>query len=309
MRAGPSRARRSDGELGHRVDVHVRHPLRRAEDAFVGELNADQRLLRTLHRQLRQALDRGRRARRAALERDLQREHRLRRDRQPERRLQPRPCGGCRRSSARATRPSSTSAPRSTTSTRWSKRRSRRPRTSPRSCAELRPVLSKAGAALHGTCASPSRRPGHGQRRRRAARRPARRSSSAPRRRSRTPKRRSPTSSRTSTSPAPTRRTSSTASPSSARSPATTTATATTRAIAFADLNLFNYDAGGELEPITAEPAVRTPSASAEPVKRRCPGGATQPAPDGSNPFVEPPFAGSGVTPSECDPADVPPGP
>ena len=44
-------------------------------------------------------------------------------------------------------------------------------------------------------------------------------------------------------------------------------------------------------------------------IHRRCPGGATQPAPDGSNPFVEPPFAGSGVSPSECNPADAPPGP
>ena len=70
---------------------------------------------------------------------------------------------------------------------------------------------------------------GQGQRRRRAARAPCPPSSSGPPRPSRTPKRRSPTSSRTSTSPAPTRPTSSTASPSSARSPATTTPTATTR--------------------------------------------------------------------------------
>jgi phospholipid/cholesterol/gamma-HCH transport system substrate-binding protein len=42
--------------------------------------------------------------------------------------------------------------------------------------------------------------------------------------------------------------------------------------------------------------------------KRRCPGGATQPASDGSSPFVDPPFGGS-VSSSECNPADVPPGP
>ena len=44
-------------------------------------------------------------------------------------------------------------------------------------------------------------------------------------------------------------------------------------------------------------------------INRRCPGGATQSAPDDSNPFVEPPFAGSGVTTSQCNPADAPPGP
>ena len=37
----------------------------------------------------------------------------------------------------------------------------------------------------------------------------------------------------------------------------------------------------------------------------RCPGGATQPAPDGSNPWV----SDASVDSSECDPADVPPGP
>ena len=44
-------------------------------------------------------------------------------------------------------------------------------------------------------------------------------------------------------------------------------------------------------------------------VKTRCPGGATQPAADGSSPFVEPPLSGSGVTTSDCNPADAPPGP
>lgn len=75
-------------------------------------------------------------------------------------------------------------------------------------------------------------------------------------------------------------------------------------------LNLFDYDSGsGELEPIPPGEQYGAYGASA-PVTRRCPGGATQPAPDGSNPFTEPPFAGSGVSPStECDPADAPPGP
>jgi phospholipid/cholesterol/gamma-HCH transport system substrate-binding protein len=73
---------------------------------------------------------------------------------------------------------------------------------------------------------------------------------------------------------------------------------------ATAGQNLFRYNAGTtELEPISKgeqfEPfgSVRTP--------RRCPGGATQPAPDGSNPWV----GGGSVDSSECDPGDVPPGP
>ena len=77
--------------------------------------------------------------------------------------------------------------------------------------------------------------------------------------------------------------------------------------VSFADLNIFNYSAG-ELEPIAPSRQYET-LGSAETVKRRCPGAATQPAGDGSNPFVEPPFSGSGVTSAECNPADLPPGP
>ena len=72
--------------------------------------------------------------------------------------------------------------------------------------------------------------------------------------------------------------------------------------------NLFNYNSSsGELEPIT-------PSQQYEPfestaVKRRCPGGGTQTAADGSNPFVNPPAGGSSVHSSECNPSDLPPGP
>lgn len=73
-------------------------------------------------------------------------------------------------------------------------------------------------------------------------------------------------------------------------------------------LNLFRYDSSGELEPITPSEQYDA-LAGRSGVKRRCPGSGTQPAPDGSNPFTEPPFAGSGVTPSQCDPAAVPPGP
>lgn len=79
--------------------------------------------------------------------------------------------------------------------------------------------------------------------------------------------------------------------------------------VSFSDLNLFSYDSGtGMLEPITPSEqfdALAPPS----PIRRPCPGAATQPAPDGSNPFVEPPFAGAGITTSECNPSEVPPGP
>lgn len=75
-------------------------------------------------------------------------------------------------------------------------------------------------------------------------------------------------------------------------------------------LNLFQRNSGsGELEPIAPSEQYDAFGGSAN-ARRPCPGGATQPAPDGSNPFTEPPFAGSGVSPSSaCDPADAPPGP
>ncbi len=77
--------------------------------------------------------------------------------------------------------------------------------------------------------------------------------------------------------------------------------------LAFSNLNLFN-DAGGKLEPIEQKNQYEVFGGSAG-VTRRCPGGATQSASDGSNPFVEPPFNGSGVTTSMCNPGDAPPGP
>jgi hypothetical protein len=68
--------------------------------------------------------------------------------------------------------------------------------------------------------------------------------------------------------------------------------------------NLFRYNAvTSELEPI-GKGQQYEPFGSTE-VKRRCPGGATQPAADGSNPWV----GGGSVDASECDPGDVPPGP
>jgi phospholipid/cholesterol/gamma-HCH transport system substrate-binding protein len=71
--------------------------------------------------------------------------------------------------------------------------------------------------------------------------------------------------------------------------------------------NLFKYEAG-TLKPISKgeQYDVFAPSNGA---RRRCPGGATQPAADGSNPFVDPPHDGSSVNPSECNPSDAPPGP
>jgi phospholipid/cholesterol/gamma-HCH transport system substrate-binding protein len=69
--------------------------------------------------------------------------------------------------------------------------------------------------------------------------------------------------------------------------------------------NLFRYNAStSELEPITKAQQFE-PFGSTVHVHSRCPGGATQPASDGSNPFV----GGGSVSPSECNPADVPPGP
>lgn len=75
-------------------------------------------------------------------------------------------------------------------------------------------------------------------------------------------------------------------------------------------LNLFKRNTGsGELEPI-APSAQYDSFGSSVGARRPCPGGGTQSAQDSSNPFTEPPFAGSGVNPSSaCDPADAPPGP
>jgi phospholipid/cholesterol/gamma-HCH transport system substrate-binding protein len=71
--------------------------------------------------------------------------------------------------------------------------------------------------------------------------------------------------------------------------------------------NLFKYNEG-TLEPITKAQQYDAFGTSAA-VHRRCPGGATQKAADGSNPFVDPPWSGSSVDLSQCNPADAPPGP
>jgi phospholipid/cholesterol/gamma-HCH transport system substrate-binding protein len=73
---------------------------------------------------------------------------------------------------------------------------------------------------------------------------------------------------------------------------------------ATAGQNLFRYNpSSSELEPISKGEQFG-PFGSTE-TRTRCPGGATQPAADGSNPWV----GGDSVDPSECDPGDVPPGP
>lgn len=71
--------------------------------------------------------------------------------------------------------------------------------------------------------------------------------------------------------------------------------------------NLFKYNEGA-LEPITRGEQFNAFGSEAS-VRRPCPGGVTQKAADGSNPYVNPPFAGSGVSASACDPTDAPPGP
>jgi phospholipid/cholesterol/gamma-HCH transport system substrate-binding protein len=77
----------------------------------------------------------------------------------------------------------------------------------------------------------------------------------------------------------------------------------------FSDLNLFNHNSSSRvLEPIKPSEQYK-PFGESAAIRRRCPGGASQPAADGSSPFVEPPHSGSGVTTSECNPADAPPGP
>lgn len=72
-------------------------------------------------------------------------------------------------------------------------------------------------------------------------------------------------------------------------------------------LNLFENE-GGTLDPIPTSQQFNFFGSEAG-VRRPCPGGATQNATDGSSPYVNPPQGGSGVSPSECDTADVPPGP
>ena len=70
--------------------------------------------------------------------------------------------------------------------------------------------------------------------------------------------------------------------------------------------NLFKNE-GGTLKPITTAEQYDAFGSSGS-IHRRCPGGATQSAADGSNPFVDPPFGG-GVSASDCNRNDAPPAP
>lgn len=72
-------------------------------------------------------------------------------------------------------------------------------------------------------------------------------------------------------------------------------------------LNLFENQ-GGTLKPISRSENLKAFGSEAG-VRKPCPGGATQNATDGSSPYINPPHSGSSVSPSECDPSDVPPGP
>ncbi|MDX6622938.1 MAG: phospholipid/cholesterol/gamma-HCH transport system substrate-binding protein [Solirubrobacterales bacterium] len=72
-------------------------------------------------------------------------------------------------------------------------------------------------------------------------------------------------------------------------------------------LNIFENE-GGVLKPISRKEQFDFFGSEAG-VRKPCPGGATQNATDGSSPYINPPQTGSAVSPSECDPSDVPPGP
>ena len=77
----------------------------------------------------------------------------------------------------------------------------------------------------------------------------------------------------------------------------------------FTAQNLFRFNEGnGLLEPISRSQQYEPFGSSATGASNRCPGGATQRAGDGSNPFVDPPISG-GPSTSTCNPKAVPPGP
>lgn len=73
--------------------------------------------------------------------------------------------------------------------------------------------------------------------------------------------------------------------------------------------NVFSYNTNGGL-PDTLDPQYTNPAAQWNQIEtlnpvRRCPGGGSAPAADGSNPFLDNGLLG----PADCNPSDVPPGP
>ena len=230
---------------------------------------------------------------------DLERATGAGRDRRRERGAGSHRSAPCRRRCARRTRPSSTCAPRSTTSTRWSRPRSRRPRTWPRSCAKLRPVAPARGARVQRPAARGR------QARRRTTTWPTRCAScrTVEKRRARPPSEATVGGAASASQ----RRRSSFAPPLHAR-PARLRSTKLGQVTAYYDANghyaacmpaapnVFDYNAGhGELDPITrSRPSsfarLRVPGSRHFGIFRRCPGGATQPTPAGRlprNPFLD----------------------
>jgi phospholipid/cholesterol/gamma-HCH transport system substrate-binding protein len=79
--------------------------------------------------------------------------------------------------------------------------------------------------------------------------------------------------------------------------------------VSFSDLNLFKYNAVTKVLEAIAPGEQYDAFGPSAGVKKRCPGGASQPAADGSSPFIEPPWTGAKVTVADCNPTDAPPGP
>jgi len=87
-----------------------------------------------------------------------------------------------------------------------------------------------------------------------------------------------------------------------------------------AGVNTFDYNTAtnvltGHYQAAYTGPPPQYPAANALPYvtppagNERCPGGGSAPAPDNSNPFVGPAWPNSDLTPSDCNPGWLPPGP
>jgi phospholipid/cholesterol/gamma-HCH transport system substrate-binding protein len=84
--------------------------------------------------------------------------------------------------------------------------------------------------------------------------------------------------------------------------------------------NPFDYNTAtntltGDYGAANAGPPPQYPAANSLPYvvpaadNERCPGGGSAPAPDDSNPFVGPDWPNSDLTPADCNPDWIPPGP